>query len=194
MNRENALFAACGFLLGIIVGAFFLGEMVHDARSGRRADVSATSSASPQQTTTGDVMTMVRAQIERLNQLLKVNPNNADALTQLGNLYMDAAKYSEAVTYYERALKIRKDPNVATDLGICYRELGEHGRALALFEQVRRENPTHWQALFNQAVVLVDMKQYDKAREAIAQLRRERPADPEIMRFQETLARIEQAR
>jgi len=194
MNRENVLFAVCGFLLGIIVGAFFLGEMVHDARAPGTA---ASRPATEAETATSDgsdnseeVMTLVTEQIGRLNQILRVDPDNADALVQLGNLYMDAAKYSDAIGYYERSLAIRNDPSVATDLGICYRQSGQRDRALRLFEDVHRKNPTHWQALFNQAVVLVDMNEYAKARAAIAQLRQERPTDPEIVKFQKALAQM----
>src|SRR5687768_8999295 len=61
-----------------------------------------------------------------------------------GNAAMDAEKCAEAVAAYEQALAVRFDADVATDRGVCLRQLGDRERALAAFEFVTMKEPSHW--------------------------------------------------
>ncbi len=55
---------------------------------------------------------------EPLLAQLKANPNNAEVLVQLGNLYYDGQSFPQAIDYYEKALKIQpNNADVRTDLG-----------------------------------------------------------------------------
>ena len=54
---------------------------------------------------------------------------------QLGNLYFDAERYDEAITWYSEALKLApNDVNVSTDLGVCYYYTNQPDKALAQFD------------------------------------------------------------
>ncbi len=53
----------------------------------------------------------IEAQIEHYQQEVKNNPNSAELLTNLGNLYAQKQQWKQAISAYERALEI--DPNLA---------------------------------------------------------------------------------
>jgi tetratricopeptide (TPR) repeat protein len=203
MNKETAFFTTCGFLIGLILGSVILGPRVYQWRQERdKPEISqptppspenpvAASTAMPLTDTaagTAETMEAVRARLATLKQQLEANPNDPAVLGELGNLYMDAAHYPQAIDYYERAVRIRPDANVLTDLGICYRNAGKLDTALETFRQARKIDPGRWQALFNEAIVLSDLKRYDEARSVLAEVQREHPGDPEVDRFGQTLA------
>ena len=109
-------------------------------------------------------------------------PGDYDALVQLGNAAYDAHEYGQAIEAYERALKVRPgDPNVMTDLGTAYRNEGRLDEALALFRKARAADPSHWQSLYNEVVVLaLDKHEHDAADAALARLKKEHPGLPAI--------------
>lgn len=204
MNKDNLVFTLCGFILGLIGGTLLLGPLLH-ARgvipaigatpAAAAAPPSATATQPGQPMTGGDpnVMQQVLQEIAALKQRLEANPRDAEAATQLGNLYMDARKYDQAISYYEKALSIAPNPDVATDLGICYRAKGEPKRALAIFRDVHRQNPDHWQSRFNEAIVLMDMGELDAARAIVTDLQKAHPDDPDVKRFADVLAQMKKS-
>jgi tetratricopeptide (TPR) repeat protein len=204
MTRDNIVFATCGLLLGLIIGSLIIGPKIAQSKLASAQALSseetapmpaaaAAAAATPSAPSAGagsaNAMEAVRSQLAVLKQTIERDPNNFDALSQLGNMYMDAAKYPQAIDYYERALKVREEPNLRTDLGICYKQAGQLEKALAAFDQVGREQPGQWQALFNEAVVLFELHRIDEARALGAKLKQMRPTDPEVLRLNETLAK-----
>ena len=194
MSRDNILFASCGFLLGLILGGVMIGPKIQDWRKARAAPVAPDSFAASQPAAMagaadgGAAMSMVRQQIDTLKNRIASNPRDARAFVELGNLYMDAAKFPQAIEFYEKSLQIERNPAVELDLGICYRETGAFDRSLALFREVARSTPENWQARFNEAIVLADMGDLQGAGVVIGRLRKERPDDENILRFEQTLA------
>jgi len=195
MNRDTAVFTACGFALGLVIGSFLVGP--HLAKASAPAPVAdaaapapAAAAAAPAAPAGGGMeqMNAVRQQLASLKQTVERDPKNVEALVQLGDMYMDAAKFAEATGYFERALDVREDPSVRTDLGICYKNAGQPEKALAAFQKAADESPQEWQALFNEAVVLGDMKRYDEARAVAAKLQAARPNDPQVQQLQTALA------
>jgi len=134
-------------------------------------------------------MALVRQQLDNLKQKIAANPNDFDSLVQLGNMYSDVAKYPQAIEYYERALKIREDTNIRTDLGICLKESGRLDEALAQFTRVANDNPQSWQALYNLIIIDGQMKRFDDARANLAKLKQLHPNDPEVAKLEEALGR-----
>ena len=122
----------------------------------------------------------VREQLTTLKATLEKEPRNVVALTQLGNMYMDAAKYPQAAEYFERALAVREDPTVRTDLGICYKQNRQLDKAVDAFARAASESPDQWQALYNEAIVLGDLQRWGDARAVAAKLRAMRPNDPQV--------------
>jgi Flp pilus assembly protein TadD len=100
---------------------------------------------------------------------------------------MDAAKYPQAIEYYERALADREDGNVRTDLGICYKQAGDLEKSLASFRKAAEDTPGQWQALFNEAIVLHEMHRNDEARAVVVQVEQVHPNDPEVDKLRQAL-------
>jgi tetratricopeptide (TPR) repeat protein len=202
MSRDNAVFAACGLLLGLIIGSLVIGPKVAQSKLAGASAVPAEAQApvaSPASsmapaaamtaTAAGNPMGAVLAKIAALKQTLEKNPNDFDALSELGNMYMDAGKYPQAIDYYERALRVHDEPSIRTDLGISYKETGQLDKALAALQQVSQQRPDQWQPLFNQAVVLVEMKRFDEARAIATKLKAMRPEDAAVQKLNEALAK-----
>jgi tetratricopeptide (TPR) repeat protein len=98
-------------------------------------------------------------------QLVQRDPKNRQAWVQLGNDYFDTHQPQKAVDAYAKALELQpNDPDVLTDQGVMYRELGRYDRAVANFEKANQLNPSHLQSLYNLGVVYAfDLKEPSRA-------------------------------
>jgi tetratricopeptide (TPR) repeat protein len=110
----------------------------------------------------------IQNKINVYKELLKENPENLEALTGLGNLMMDSARYKEAIEPYQKALDITPDNvNIRVDMGTCYRNIGQPDKAAEEYQKGLTYQPNHINALANLGVVLAyDLKEYDGAVEA----------------------------
>jgi cytochrome c-type biogenesis protein CcmH/NrfG len=107
------------------------------------------------------------SRLKELEEAVRKNPQDLRAWIQLGNRHFDDERPREAIRAYERALSIKGDnPDVLTDMGIMYRQLGEFDRAMEHFTQASRINPLHEQSRFNLGVVLFDLDRKEEARKA----------------------------
>lgn len=205
MNRDNVFFAACGLALGLIVGSFLIGPKLASSKlAGRDAMAAAgigvapadaapsaaeaAANAMPGSPAAGGPMQQVLQRLSALKQQAAANPNDPEPLVQLGDMYMDVAKYPQAIDYLERALKLREDANVRTDLGICYKQSGQAGKALAAFEKVELEQPEQWQATYNAALVLAETRHFDEAKARVAKLEQMQPGNPDVTKLRDSLA------
>ena len=69
-------------------------------------------------------------------------PSNPAPRVQLGNLYFDAERYTDAVQWYEDALRLQpKDADVSTDLGVAYYYTNQPDKAIEQFEQSLKIDP-----------------------------------------------------
>lgn len=90
---------------------------------------------------------------------LQSEPNNAEVLIRLGNLYYDAQQYPTAVGYYGRALNLRpSDADVRTDMGTAYWYMGDADKAIAEFNQSLADHPNNPNTLFNLGLVRLQGK------------------------------------
>jgi tetratricopeptide (TPR) repeat protein len=128
---------------------------------------------------------VARRKLSELEAAVAKEPKNAALLVQLGNTAYDVEDWQKAVDAYERSLKLREgDPNVLTDLGVAYRNLGNTDRALAAFQKAAALDPSHWQAQFNLAIVFgVDKGDTKKALEILRKLKKEHPEIPALDRL-----------
>jgi len=88
-----------------------------------------------------------------LAERLAARPDDADARLALANLYYDTDRPHRAVPLYLEALKLRDEPNIRTDLGTCYKNMGLLDQAAAEYERVLHTHANHIQATYNLAVV-----------------------------------------
>jgi Flp pilus assembly protein TadD len=193
MQKETIIFTTCGFLLGLTLGGLVIGPKIAQSKLSGAAPVPETESATPAATPPmgaagGNPMAAVQQQLATLKAAIEKDPKNFDALVQLGDMYMDAAKFPQAIDYLDRALAVHDDANVRTDLGICYKQTGQPASALAEFERAASMAPDQWQPLFNQAILLNDLHRTDEARVVAAKLQQLKPNDPDVQKLLASLA------
>ena len=191
MKRETIIFTACGFLLGLTIGSLVIGPKVAQSKlaggSPEQTAVSEAPPAAPATASAGNPMGAVMQQLATLKETIAKDPNNFDALAQLGEMYMEAAKFPQAAEYLERAVAVRDDAAVRLDLGICYKQSNQPERALPEFKRSATLAPDKWQPLFNEAIVLVELHRMDEARLLVAKLQQMKPGDPEVQKLAATV-------
>ena len=106
--------------------------------------------------------------IKHLEDILAKEPDNRNALVQLGHNYFDSNQPMKAIEAYDRALNMdANDPDVLTDQGVMYRRVGWFGKAVENFEKANELNPYHVQSLYNLGIVFRDdLGDQKKAKEA----------------------------
>jgi cytochrome c-type biogenesis protein CcmH/NrfG len=110
-------------------------------------------------------------EVRALEQLAARQPNDAAVRTELGNLYMDAQRWDEAIRWYAEALRIVPDnPEVRTDMGACYVHSGRPAQGLEQFDMVLAKNPGHRNARFNRGVALLNLGRQADAADAWEEL------------------------
>lgn len=98
-------------------------------------------------------------ELQAYRDILKTDPKNVRAATELGNRLYDAGRYAEAIIYYELAFTLDpKNINLSTDLGTALWYSGKPDEALAQFDKSVALNPKHPQTLFNQGIVRMEGK------------------------------------
>jgi tetratricopeptide (TPR) repeat protein len=129
------------------------------------------------------------AELQRLQQQVRDHPDDGAAWTRIANLYHDAEMYAQAVGFYEKAATLLPDdPNVLTDLGVCYRGAGDPQKALEAFTRAEKADPKHWQSLYNQVVVYgLDLKRPAEAAAALKRLEAVNPQAPGLAALKEAV-------
>jgi cytochrome c-type biogenesis protein CcmH/NrfG len=140
-------------LIGIAGGWFVRGS---ETTSAAAPDTAGTSSAGPasQMPSPAQLQQMADSQVAPLLEKLKADPNNADLLASVGNVYYDAQQYPTAIEYYQRALKIQpSNTGVRTDMATAYWYTGNADSAITQFKKALTYEPTKANTLFNLGIV-----------------------------------------
>ena len=87
----------------------------------------------------------------------------ADAARTLGDWNYDRHNWAHAIEHYQEAIADGADnPDVRTDLGNCFRFIGEPQKALEQYQIAQTENPMHENSLFNQAGLYAEVLHDDQ--------------------------------
>jgi len=150
MQRDKVfLLIIVAFLAGFIIGAIS-GIKFYGAQKG-----GASSSVSEEGQTSPQAKANLAQEITQLEEALKRDPENLQALISLGNAYFDTNQERKAIGTYQKALKIDpKNADVRTDMGIMYRNIKDYDSAVREFRQAAKDNPNHVNSRFNLAIVL----------------------------------------
>jgi len=148
-------------------------------------------------------MPLDMSRLDQLQQQVQADPNNPDAILALAHETYDIAQqvpnpagsrplWMQARDLYTRYVELRPQdpelPNILSDLGVSYQELGEFDQALEIFRRVQGIAPDHWQSLYNQVVVLAfSKKEIEEARRVLAELQRVQPNNPDVQRLAEAV-------
>jgi tetratricopeptide (TPR) repeat protein len=93
----------------------------------------------------------------------------ADGARTLGDWNYDRRNWAHAIEHYQEAIADGADnPDVRTDLGNCFRFIGEPHRALEQYQIAQTESPMHENSLFNQAGLYAEVLHDDQRALAIA--------------------------
>lgn len=98
--------------------------------------------------------------VKALTSVAEQQPTNAGPRVELGNLYFDSERYSDAIKWYSEAFALNsKDVNVSTDLGVSYYYTNQPDRALSQFDESLKIDPKHTKTLLNVGIVRAFGKQ-----------------------------------
>ncbi|MDO9108190.1 MAG: PIN domain-containing protein [Coriobacteriia bacterium] len=102
-----------------------------------------------------ETFTAPQLQIYTLLQEIENNPESANALLDLGNIYFELGNYPRASTFYERYVALQPDNmDAATDLAAAYFSSGKTDQAILAVNSVLAKYPEHVKANFNLGVML----------------------------------------
>ena len=188
-----------GIVIGLLAG-LFVGYQIGSSGASRAAPVAAMP-AMPPGMPAGQPQGMppgmggapnpeIQQQIATLQSVVARDPKNFEAWVQLGNDFFDTRQPQKAIEAYGRALELKpNDPNVLTDQGVMYRELGQFDKAVANFTRASKADPSHVQSLFNLGVVYAsDLKQPQKATEAWNKVIQIAPSSPQAAQAKQGIA------
>ena len=150
MQRDKVfLLIIVAFLAGFIIGAISGIKFYGAQKRGASPTASEEGTVSPQ------AKVNLARDITQLEEALKRDPENLQALISLGNAYFDTNQERKAIETYQKALKIDpKNADVRTDVGIMYRNIKDYDSAVREFRQAAKDNPNHVNSRFNLAIVL----------------------------------------
>ena len=158
MKADAVGFGIAGIAFGLIAG-WVIGSQQAIIRS-TSAPAAAAASAAPAAAATPPAPVLDESKASALKSTVDREPQNAQARAQLGNLYFDAERYTDAITWYSEALKLEPDDaDISTDLGVSYYYTNQPDRALQQFDHSLKVDPKHIKTLLNIGVVRAFGKQ-----------------------------------
>ncbi len=93
-------------------------------------------------------------QINQLEEEVKNNPGDTEALVNLAHLKNDSGFYDKAIEDYKKYLEIAPaDADVRVDMGVCYYNLKNYDLAIAEMEKALKYKPDHQIAHLNLGIV-----------------------------------------
>jgi tetratricopeptide (TPR) repeat protein len=112
-------------------------------------------------------------EIEKSLAITGSSPNSADAMllrgpayNNLGNTYVDAGQYQQAVESYDEAIRLNPEYALAyNNRGGAYVQLGRYEAAIADYGVATRINPLYANAYFNRALAYAMANRFAEARQ-----------------------------
>jgi tetratricopeptide (TPR) repeat protein len=126
--------------------------------------------------------------IVQYEQALRIDPEAAEAHTNLGNVLARMGKIEEAIAHHEQALRIDPDSAKAhNNLGLDLTKTGKIDEAIANYEQALRINPDYAEAHCNLGIAL---SLAGRTPEAIEHLQQALRIQPDYMPAKNALTRL----
>jgi cytochrome c-type biogenesis protein CcmH/NrfG len=164
MKLESVIYAIAGVFFGLIAG-WIIGSQQASMAPRQSAPV-AEAAPPPPAAASGSVpgtpapAILDESQVQALRNVVDRDPKNAVARAQLGNLYYDAGRFTDAIKWYGESLALNpKDAEVSTDLGVSYYYNNQPDLAIKQLEHSLQVDPKHTKALLNMGVVRAFGKQ-----------------------------------
>jgi len=164
VKLESVVYAIAGVFFGLIAG-WIIGSQ-QASMTPRATPAPAAESAPPPSSGSGSMpgtpapAILDESKVQALRTVVEGDAKNAVARAQLGNLYYDAGRYTDAIKWYGESLAIDpKDVNVSTDLGVSYYYNNQPDLAIKQLEHSLQLDPKHTKSLLNLGVVRAFGKQ-----------------------------------
>lgn len=126
---------------------------------------------------------------EAYSHVLKLDPENLDALRGIGNVDFDQRKADAAIAAYEHYLSHKPDdPDVRTDLGTMLLSSGAGDAAITQYKRVLEDHPKFFEAHFNLGVAYSEANNVAAARAALDQAMKVAPDDQARSRVTQMIA------
>ena len=190
------LLAVFCLVLGVALGYLFRGSASPVAETAQASVAGGVpqGQSTQAQLTPEQQKAMVDQAVAPLLATLKTSPDDFSTIVQVANLYYDGRQYSDAVKYYQLALKSQPmNPDVLTDLGTSLWYTGDADGAIAEFQTALKYRPDHPGTLFNLGVVRWQGKLDPKgAVQAWEELLRRNPDYPQKQEVQQYIDRAKQ--
>jgi cytochrome c-type biogenesis protein CcmH/NrfG len=157
MKSESIAYGIAGVAFGLIAG-WIIGTQ---QAAPRPAPAPAQVAAAPVQNAPSERAAILdETKVKALKSVAEQQPSNAQPRAELANLYFDAERYDDAITWYQAALKITPDDvNLSTDLGVCYYYTNQADKALLQLSHSLSIDPKHTKTLLNIGIVKAFGKQ-----------------------------------
>jgi cytochrome c-type biogenesis protein CcmH/NrfG len=199
MKLESVVFAIAGIFFGLIAG-WIIGSQ-QASMSPRTAAVPTTENAPQSPGASGPApgtpapAILDETQVQALRNVVDRDPKNAVARAQLGNLYYDAGRFTDAIKWYGESVALNpSDVSVSTDLGVSYYYNNQPDLAIKQLEHSLKIDPKHTKSLLNLGVVRAFGKQDLKgATEAWRRLVEIAPDSPEGRQAKQALDSLSSA-
>lgn len=156
-SAQAYVLAVVCLLIGIAAGWFFRGsqapaKVASASSSGYSSNAAGADTG--EQPTPKQMRKMADTQAAPLLDRLKTDPQNADLLASIANIYYDTQQYPTAIEYYQRSLKAQPaNADVRTDMATAYWYLGAPDTAIREFNTALSYQPNKANTLFNLGVV-----------------------------------------
>jgi len=199
--RDHALSGLAGVLAGF-VAAYFLFESVAERQPPRRAvhgdtgaavaapapgggPVAGGDPAAGGNPAAGAGRAPFMERVAELEAAIAAAPADPAPRLRLAELFFEFGLWPQAERAYGRYLEVAPaDPDALTDLGVSLYQQGRFEEALARFREVRGVAPEHFEARFNEALVLAfGLRRFAEAEAAVEELRRLQPGNPDVERL-----------
>jgi tetratricopeptide (TPR) repeat protein len=159
MKAESIVYTVAGMCFGII-----LGWVIGTQQAGREGAASPVPTANSSQAAPSaqqpPAPKLDEGRVQALTTILDSDPKNAQATLELANLYFDAERWDDAITWYEKAVTLNPtNADASTDLGVSYYYTNKADQALARFETSLKIDPKHTKTMLNKGIVLAFGKQ-----------------------------------
>ena len=159
MKAESIVYAVAGMCFGIILGWVIGTQQAGRTGAAAPAPAASTSQEAPN-AQQREAPRLDEARVQALTTILNGDPKNAKATLELANLYFDAERWDDAITWYEKAVALNPtNADASTDLGVSYYYTNKADEALARFETSLKIDPKHTKTMLNKGIVLAFGKQ-----------------------------------
>ncbi len=188
MRRDTLVFTVAGVVFGLVVGYMAANWDVVPRPAAVAPPAAAPAPAAP----AGKRLNP--DEVKAMESLAARQPGEASVRVELGNLYMDAERWDEAIRWYREALALNPAlADTVTDLGACLVSAGRPAEGLAEFEKVLQGDPGHRNALYNEGIALLQLGRGKDAAAVWEELLKRHPDDPQLQGLRGRIAQVRAA-